>query len=439
MSKRLDHIIRSVLSEQLRPRYTTKTELLTSAGERFIKTNLCPKIGVNPSKVDTDDDKIYGFYILVKRTGQIPSQGKDPLAQDNGLRDHILSYLDSGLGGVWAANRTTGWYWFLTADLLPVEKDEKSKSDKMFSRYRVLCSYVKSDLIDVVKRANITSATKGHIHTFKQGGLVFEYDSIDSTQWIGVPKKPKIGTTQEAGSVGLPYDVLSFKETGPTAKRIYNYFALGTVFEINIPDDQINYYGCAHREIIKAFQEKSGLPITGNFGTADRDQIIASTDSYKKKKMKDTGETDESKIEMPPYDWSWLTTEAKQKIKDSIKTCQIENREITVDIPVDQIVVPEGGFIAGVTKDDVNFYAVQKLMLAVMDKKGGSDTPQYRTLKAALDKEENRGDFYKKPDGTGATQQIVKMLKNPAVGLGYTDTDPNVVKSDFVDILQKNK
>lgn len=433
MSKRLDHIIRTILSEQLRPRYTTKTELLNANGKKFIATDVATRIGVSPTKVTTDMDKIFGFYIVVKRVGQIPSQEKDPLTQDTGLRDHVLSYLDSGLGGVWAQNRSTGWYWFLTADLLPAEKDEKQKGEKIFSKYRVLCAYVNADLIAPKMRANIVAggATKGWIHTFKQGGLVFDLASINSDQWIYVPKVKIGGVEVEAGVNSPPYGLLNFKDRSPDARRIYNYFGIGIQF--NIPTSDMNYYGCAHREIVKAFQERSGIPVTGNYDTATRDEIFAITNAYTKK-LKDLGKADVD-ISIQPYDWSWLSDGQKQKIQDAIKTCQIENKEVALS--ADEIKVPEGGFKAGQVDGDTNFYGVQKLMLDVLEKQGASGTPQYRKLKTALENTNNQGDYFKSSTSTlGATQQIVKMIK---IALQYTDQDPDVVDQKFIDFLKTKK
>lgn len=430
MSRRLDHIIRSVLSEQLKPRYTTQTELLNTDGINYIKTHLCTALSIPPSKVDTDRDKISGFYVTIKRRGQIPNLQNtgDLLSDPKELQNTAIGYLDIGLGGTWAAKRATGYYWFITPDQKVVKQGKKSKAERTFSTYRVLCAFVSSQLIKPDVVAKISDKTTGYIHTFKQGGLVFDMFKLVSSEWAPKLKKGKVGIDLAgAGAPGVPQNAMKFKDTDPSAKKLALYFGFNEIFNVDATVN-LEYYGCAHREIMKVFQEHEGLPVTGNYSIEDKQQLDAIV--AKQSKLLD--------INVPTYNWSWLTQEQKQKIQDSIKTCQIENKEVALS--ADEIIVPEGGFKAGeVDRGNINFYAVQKLMLAVCEKVGenATGTAQYRNLKKVLETESERGYYWKSTlSKLGVTQQMVKMIKQ---ALQYTDQDPNTVDQNFVNFLKANK
>ena len=183
MSKQLEHIIKKFLMEQRRAKLTTSATTLNPAGVKFIKTEVCPKLGIDPVNVDKMD-RIYGLRVIIDRKGEVtPTGDMSDISNydDDQLQKDVLTYLDNSIGGVWARNKSTGWFWFISKDL---EASKNNKDEKKRARYSVICTYVNASLINEVKRLKINSSTNGWIKTFKQGGLVFELDSIISSEWI---------------------------------------------------------------------------------------------------------------------------------------------------------------------------------------------------------------------------------------------------------------
>ena len=183
MSKQLEHIIKKFLMEQRRAKLTTSATTLNPAGVKFIKTEVCPKLGIDPVNVDKMD-RIYGLRVIIDRKGEVtPTGDMSDISNydDDQLQKDVLTYLDNSIGGVWARNKSTGWFWFISKDL---EASKNNKDEKKRARYSVICTYVNASLIQQTKRLKINSSTNGWIKTFKQGGLVFELDSIISSEWI---------------------------------------------------------------------------------------------------------------------------------------------------------------------------------------------------------------------------------------------------------------
>lgn len=193
MSKQLEHIIKKFLTEQARPKLTTQAERLNPAGVQFIKNEVCPKLGIDPSKVDSMDN-IYGLRVIINRKGEATPTGEiedTSNYSDEQLQKDVLTYLDSSIGGVWAQKKSAGWFWFISNDL---EKSKNNKDEKRRAKYSVICTYVNATLIPEFKRIKINSSTPGWIKTFKQGGLVFDLDNITESQW-----KVKAGVSIDKG------------------------------------------------------------------------------------------------------------------------------------------------------------------------------------------------------------------------------------------------
>jgi len=456
MSKKLDQIIRTIMMEQIRPISVLEPDRLDSKGENFIKTQLCPIIGVKPGLVSRMYE-IYGFYINIKERGGFPkipgAEIVTPEQNENELFESVLEYINgSKLSGVWGKNRTPDWYWFITRDLnitkrdIPmIDKDKnpgtpnvpnknfKPKQERFIAKYKYQCIYVKTDLIPTSMRSKISSSTSGYIRTLTKGAMVFDIEKLQSTDWIPKQKTGSGGvdpTDPMYGQTNIPYTELTFGSTDILVKQLSR--VLNMQFFTDQPysiETNLAKFGCAHRELLKAYQKQNGLAITGEYDKATRQNFQVVKDQYAQKNKEYDG-----------VQWNtMLNTDQLQQLVANIQACQIENRESS--IPTDQITVPEGGFKAGVTVDDVNFYAVQKLMLSAIEKVGGSKTETYKNLKTALDNETKRGDYWKDPKNNGATQLAVKFLKHPSIAvkfpnLAYPDQDSNVVKSDFVKILQ---
>lgn len=183
MSKQLEHIIKKFLTEQTRPKLTTQAVRLNTDGVKFIKTEVCPKLNINPAKVDKMD-LIYGLRIVIDRKGEATPTGEiEDITNysDEQLQKDVLTYLDNSIGGTWAQKKSAGWFWFVSKDL---EKSKNNKDEKRRARYSVICTFVNASLITEVRRLKINSSTNGWIKTFKQGGLVFDLDSIVSSEWL---------------------------------------------------------------------------------------------------------------------------------------------------------------------------------------------------------------------------------------------------------------
>ena len=322
MSKQLEYIIKQVLQEQFKtkPKLVTKTALLDGKATNFIKTEVCPKLGINPNALATDP-RINGFQVIIERKGDVsvdPDETAEILYNPEQLQEDVLDYLETSIGGVWARSRSAGYFWFISGDI-----DAKdTKNEKKRARYKVVCTYVKADMINQVKRVKINSSTPGWLKTFKQGGLVFDINKINISNW-------KVTT-----SIGV--------DKGET---------------LSIGDKQL----------------KGDIPIT----------------------------------DISP---------AQTTIND-----------------ISKINIPTGGFRVGI-QNDPEFYKVQSLMLKTSETIGNvNDKPFYINLKNALNKEENRGDFYDGGAKLGATQQMIVALKKV---FKYKDQNPDVVTSDFIDLLK---
>lgn len=195
MSKHLEDIIRKFINEQARPKLVKQAERLDQKGVQFIKSNVCPKLGINPNEVDSMD-RIYGLRVVINRKGEVTPTGEisDTSKYDESqLQQDVLNYLDTSIGGVWAKAKGTGWYWFLSTDQ---SKQSSTKDERRRATYSVICTYVNASLISKLKRMQISSSTKGWIKTFKTGGLVFDLNSIVENEW-----KVKIGNPAEPGEV----------------------------------------------------------------------------------------------------------------------------------------------------------------------------------------------------------------------------------------------
>ncbi len=216
MSKHLEDIIRKFINEQARPKLVKQAERLDQKGVQFIKSNVCPKLGINPNEVDSMD-RIYGLRVVINRKGEVTPTGEisDTSKYDESqLQQDVLNYLDTSIGGVWAKAKGTGWYWFLSTDQ---SKQSSTKDERRRATYSVICTYVNASLISELKRMQISSSTKGWIKTFKQGGLVFDINLIVENEWkvIGTfsidTKDPAYGTQsigdtpkQAAEKQGIP-------------------------------------------------------------------------------------------------------------------------------------------------------------------------------------------------------------------------------------------
>jgi hypothetical protein len=82
---------------------------------------------------------------------------------------------------------------------------------------------------------------------------------------------------------------------------------------------------------------------------------------------------------------------------------------------------------------------VQLILLNVASKASNENSdiyPHYINLENSLKKKENRGDFWDGYDSIkdfGATQKIIIALKSE---FKYKDVNPNIVTSDFIDLLR---
>jgi hypothetical protein len=333
MSKHLEDIIRKFINEQARPKLVKQAERLDQKGVQFIKSNVCPKLGINPNEVDSMD-RIYGLRVVINRKGEVTPTGEisDTSKYDESqLQQDVLNYLDTSIGGVWAKAKGTGWYWFLSTDQ---SKQSSTKDERRRATYSVICTYVNASLISKLKRMQISSSTKGWIKTFKTGGLVFDLNSIVENEWQVKIKDP--AEKPELLSIG---DTPKQPETSTTTTN-------------------------------------QGVPV----------------------------------LDLTP-----------DKISNEI---------------LNSIIVPDGGFKVGL-KDDNEFYKVQVLMLRFAESIGSVENKAwYNNVKNALNTKENRGDFW---DGMpvlkklGGTQQIISVIKNH---LKYKDLNPDIVTSDFIDLLR---
>lgn len=213
MSKQLEYIIKKVLLEQLKtkPKLVTKTALLDGKAVNFIKTEVCPKLGINPNALATDP-RINGFQVVVERKGDVsvnPDETEEILYTPDQLQEDVLDYLETSIGGVWARSRSANYFWFISGDI----NSKDNKNEKKRATYKVVCTYVKADMINKEKRLSINSSTTGWIKTFKQGGLVFDIDKLDITDFKITPKitgeKPDLislgdKTKQPEEKLGLP-------------------------------------------------------------------------------------------------------------------------------------------------------------------------------------------------------------------------------------------
>jgi hypothetical protein len=204
MSKQLEYIIKQVLQEQFKtkPKLVTKTALLDGKATNFIKTEVCPKLGINPNALATDP-RINGFQVIIERKGDVsvdPDETAEILYNPEQLQEDVLDYLETSIGGVWARSRSAGYFWFISGDI-----DAKdTKNEKKRARYKVVCTYVKADMISQFKRVKINSSTPGWLKTFKQGGLVFDINLIVEKQWkvigtVSIDTKDPAGGTQSIG------------------------------------------------------------------------------------------------------------------------------------------------------------------------------------------------------------------------------------------------
>lgn len=335
MSKQLEYIIKQVLQEQFKtkPKLVTKTALLDGKATNFIKTEVCPKLGINPNALATDP-RINGFQVIIERKGDVsvdPDETAEILYNPEQLQEDVLDYLETSIGGVWARSRSAGYFWFISGDI-----DAKdTKNEKKRARYKVVCTYVKADMINEKRRLSINSSTTGWIKTFKQGGLVFDINLVVEKQWkvigtVSIDTKDPAGGTQSIGDT---------------------------------PKQPV---------------EKQGIPV----------------------------------LDLSP-----------DKISNEI---------------LNSIIVPAGGFKVGL-KDDNEFYKAQVLMLkASLAISNFQSSPYYINFDNSLKKQENRGDFWDgfshpKIKKLGATQRMVNALKTR---FGYKDTDPDVITSDFIDLLR---
>jgi hypothetical protein len=190
MSKQLEYIIKLVLQEQFKtkPKLVTKTALLDGKATNFIKTEVCPKLGINPNALTTDP-RINGFQVIIERKGDVsvdPDETAEILYTPEQLQEDVLDYLETSIGGVWARSRSAGYFWFISGDI-----DAKdTKNEKKRARYKVVCTYVKADMISQFKRVKINSSTPGWLKTFKQGGLVFDINKINISDWVVRIKDP---------------------------------------------------------------------------------------------------------------------------------------------------------------------------------------------------------------------------------------------------------
>lgn len=345
MSKQLEYIIKQVLQEQFKtkPKLVTKTALLDAKSTNFIKTEVCPKLGINPNALTTDP-RINGFQVIIERKGDVsvdPDETAEILYTPEQLQEDVLDYLETSIGGVWARSRSAGYFWFISGDI-----DAKdTKNEKKRARYKVVCTYVKADMISQFKRVKINSSTPGWLKTFKQGGLVFDINKINISDWA-----VKIGKqTDPAQKLGYGDDPSDFKSS-----------------KSDLPKDEK--------------QEFSIFELSGLFP---------------------------ANVLNPIFD----------------------------KLP---IIVPAGGFKVGL-KDDPEFYKVQLILLNVASKASNENSdiyPHYINLENSLKKKENRGDFWDGYDSIkdfGATQKIIIALKSE---FKYKDVNPNIVTSDFIDLLR---
>lgn len=322
MSKQLEYIIKKVLLEQFKtkPKLVTKTALLDRKAANFIKTEVCPKLGINPNALATDP-RINGFQVVVERKGDIsvnPDETEEILYTPEQLQEDVLDYLETSIGGVWARSRSTSYFWFISSDI----NSKDNKNEKKRATYNVVCTYIKADMINEKRRISINSSTTGWIKTFKQGGLVFDINKINISNWKVTP------------TIGV-----------------------------------------------------------------------------------DKGET---------------VSIGDKQLKGDITVTNLSPSQITTD-DVNKIIIPIIGFNVGI-QNDPEFYKVQLLMLKAAEAIGNvNDKSFYLNLKNALNKEENRGDFYDGGTKLGATQQMIVALKKV---FKYKDQNPDIVTSDFIDLLK---
>ena len=97
MSKQLEYIIKQVLQEQFKtkPKLVTKTALLDGKATNFIKTEVCPKLGIDPNALETDS-RINGFQVIIERKGDVsvdPDETAEILYTPEQLQEDVLDYL----------------------------------------------------------------------------------------------------------------------------------------------------------------------------------------------------------------------------------------------------------------------------------------------------------------------------------------------------------
>lgn len=397
MSKLLERIIRNILAEG---NITLAQETLQPEDFTFINSNIRTPLGI--SSKDMNFNTLGGLRVTLQRVGHRDTN------DETGERSREITPIEfqsnvvlklNGLRGLYKPMTGPDYVWLITSDLKTDAKRDahKPKSERLFAKYYSIATYIKTSLIP----KTLTESMAGCIDTLSGGALVFNLEQVKGfTEWTrGVNIASEV-------LVNAPYSTAAFGDVSRVVRDLYAYFNLElSPFNYTVQ----NKFGCELKGAIQQFQTENGLPVTGDYD----DATMKFAFSLKKKEY---------------------IFKEQFGVKQFVGQCQIANRQV-IDV-VNNIVVPEGGFIYGI-KGNVEFYRVQQLMLEYFEnllkipkaEKALKSSPHYKTyttLKKALATQAYRGDY-----GDG-TQKMVKFLKD---GFKMTTSD-KVVESEFVNKLK---
>ncbi len=427
MHTKLDNIIRKFLTEQLKAKIVVETDRLDASGKSEIQKFL-PFLNLNEFKsaVGTTSNEIDGFYVTLKRRGTIPKDLENSITfGKTEALSTALQYLNGpNLGAGWGRFRSKEYVWFLK-DL------SKTKTDKLVNNYKILCFYIKISIFKESVRNSLINKNiqTGLLQYFSSGATVFSGEEVELNKKEWTPAAIGKGT-MDYGTLTPPINDANFGDiSSDTARKIWMWFdgeKLGV--KEYIPNNNYMYYGCVQREIVKWFQKKNNLTVTGNWGKEDRikaKNIASGSLMYLDKTsgmesyytLGDPLVTDKS---------LWFTAPEIEQLKKDIETCQIETKEIEASTPAtSNIIVPSGGFKKGAVtlpEDKAEFYKFQQLMIdkyillnSMFPEAFPLTLNSYVTLTKALkDKPEIQGTY------GNATQDTALFIAQKS---GYTGND----------------
>jgi hypothetical protein len=409
MSRLLENIIKNVINE-LAGKLDLKWRALTDKDRTFIKQDVISLLGVKSTEQD-DFNKLGGLVLTAtRRFGRMETPGSETKSYSytpSEIKNDIRTMLNS-LTSSFTPMKKAGYVWLVTTDLNPVLPDAKAKAEKIITRYEFLCVYVSQSAL----MKNIDPTTTGYLYSLDDGALIFDWNNINASQW----KKTGKGSADPVTSImHAPYTLAKFGEKTNVVKQLYIYFDLDLNKELGFitPDDSV--FNCELKSVIEWYQKTNKIPVTGAWDELTRNASMA--------------------INTVPYP---VPSDAVAEIRSAAQACKLEtNPKPSEPISTETIIVPESGFKYG-EKQNLEFYKVQKLMLAHFEKiLSNTDTAlklkqldiykTYIKLKKALENPKNQGNYL------GLTSTMVTFIKN-----GFNLALNNgVVDNEFVDKLKK--